>query len=146
MCLALTASLSHLALAMGDGTVLLYRHFDQSLTSGSGIVKPKAVMEGTGEPVTGLGFNNSNEAGEMHLFIVSTTHVYSLSVGPKARSQAPIVVDEIGTDLGCAAIHPMTGQMVVARKEALYMCGPSVRGRSYAYEGEIILPLPRAGW
>ncbi|KAB5591994.1 Vacuolar protein sorting-associated-like protein [Ceratobasidium theobromae] len=136
MCVALTSTLSHFALAMGDGTVLLYRHFDQSLSSGSGLVKPKAVMEGTGEPVTGLGFNDLNEAGEMHLFIVNTTHVYSLPVGPKARAQAPTVVDEIGTDLGCAAMHPTTGQMVVARKEALYMCGPSVRGRSYAYEGE----------
>lgn len=135
MCIALTSSLSHLALALGDGTVLLYRHFDQSLFSGGGLVKPKSVMEGSGEPVTGLGFNDPNEAGEMYLFIVSTTHVYSLPVGPKARSQAPIVVDEIGTDLGCATMHTATGQMVVARKEALYMCGPHVRGRSYAYEG-----------
>ncbi|CAE6394788.1 unnamed protein product [Rhizoctonia solani] len=136
MCIALTSSLSHFALAMGDGTVLLYRHFDQSLFSGSGLVKPRPVMEGTGEPVTGLGFNDPNEAGEMFLFIVSTTHVYSLPVGPKAKAQSPTVVDEIGTDLGCAAMHPTTGQMVVAKKEALYMCGPSVRGRSYAYEGE----------
>ncbi|KAG9123180.1 hypothetical protein FRC07_000144 [Ceratobasidium sp. 392] len=136
MCVALTSSLSHLALALGDGTVLLYRHFDQSLFSGGGLPKPKAVMEGHGEPVTGLGFNDPNDAGEMFLFIVSTTHVYSLPVGPKARSQAPTVVDEIGTDLGCATMHATTGQMVVARKEALYMCGPQVRGRSYAYEGE----------
>ncbi|KAF8725005.1 Zinc-finger, partial [Rhizoctonia solani] len=136
MCIALTSSLSHLALAMGDGTVLLYRHFDQSLFSGSALAKPKPAMDGSGEPVTGLGFNDPNEAGETFLFIVSTTHVYSLPVGPKAKSQSPTVVDEIGTDLGCAAMHPTTGQMVVAKKEALYMCGPSVRGRSYAYEGE----------
>jgi hypothetical protein len=135
MCIALTTSLSHLALALGDGTVLLYRHFEQSLFSGGGLPKPKPVMEGSGEPVTGLGFGDANDAGEMTLFIVSTTHVYSLPVGPKARTQAPTVVDEIGTDLGCATMHATTGQMVVARKEALYMCGPQVRGRSYAYEG-----------
>ncbi|QRV82816.1 Clathrin [Ceratobasidium sp. AG-Ba] len=135
MCIALTSSLSHLALALGDGTVLLYRHFDQAISSGTALPKPRTVMEGSGEPVTGLGFTDPNEAGEMFLFIVSTTHVYSLPVGPKAKSQAPTVVDEIGTDLGCAAMHSSTGQMVVARKEALYMCGPQVRGRSYAYEG-----------
>ncbi|KAF8748948.1 Zinc-finger [Rhizoctonia solani] len=90
MCIALTSSLSHLALAMGDGTVLLYRHFDQSLFSGSALAKPKPAMDGSGEP---------------------------LPVGPKAKSQSPTVVDEIGTDLGCAAMHPTTGQMLWQRRK-----------------------------
>ncbi|KAJ1300878.1 hypothetical protein OPQ81_002516 [Rhizoctonia solani] len=47
-----------------------------------------------------------------------------------------MVLDGIGTDLGCVAMHPTVVQMVVGKKEALHIHGPSVHDRSYAYEGE----------
>lgn len=62
-CLALTPSLSHLAVGLADGTVLLYRHLDQSLASAASssskapltIPKPKTVHSSS-DPVVGLGF------------------------------------------------------------------------------------------
>jgi hypothetical protein len=57
---ALSASLSYLAIGLGDGTVLLYRHLDQSIFSGSAsltaLPKPKTIHESPTEPITGLGF------------------------------------------------------------------------------------------
>ncbi|CDZ97685.1 Vacuolar assembly/sorting protein PEP5/VPS11 [Phaffia rhodozyma] len=74
---ALTTNLSHLAVGLGDGTVLLYRHLSQSLASSisstsatisivpsstsasSSLIslpKPKVLLDNTNEPITGLLF------------------------------------------------------------------------------------------
>ncbi|KAG8980805.1 hypothetical protein FRB90_007479, partial [Tulasnella sp. 427] len=82
--MALSSSLSHLAIGFGDGSVQLYRHLDQSLFSGNNsltaLPKPKVVHEAPTEPVTGLGFREprpSKENGEksdavLYLYIVTT--------------------------------------------------------------------------
>ena len=58
--IALSATLSHLAIGLGDGTVILYRHLDQSIYSSSGslttLPKPRVIHESPTEPITGLGF------------------------------------------------------------------------------------------
>ena len=47
----------------------------------------------------------------------------------------PTVVDEVGCGLGCATMDWHAKDVVVARKEALYLCGIDGRGACYAYEG-----------
>ncbi|KAG8961673.1 hypothetical protein FRC03_005081 [Tulasnella sp. 419] len=144
--IALSASLSHLAIGMGDGTVLLYRQFDQTLFSSS-FPKPKVIHESPKEPITGLGFREPrpvNPGAEdatqeksdtlLHLFIVTTNQVISYAFGKGASSQ-PTIVDEVGCGLGCAVMDLRAREMVVARDEAIYMCGPDGRGACYAYEG-----------
>jgi vacuolar protein sorting-associated protein 11 len=58
--IALSDTLSHLAIGLADGTVLLYRYLGQfifsSSTSFTSIPKPRAIHESPTEPITGLGF------------------------------------------------------------------------------------------
>jgi len=127
--------------------VLLFRHLDQSLFSGStsltALPKPKIIHESPNEPITGLGFREpqaSNDSfektdGNLYLFIVTTNRVLSYLAAGKGSGAAPTEVDEVGCGLGCAVMDKRTRQMVVARDEAIYMCGADGRGACYAYEG-----------
>ena len=47
----------------------------------------------------------------------------------------PSIVDEVGAGLGCAAMDWHKRDIVVAREEAVYVCGVEGRGTCYAYEG-----------
>ncbi|KAF9460675.1 hypothetical protein BDZ94DRAFT_1265603 [Collybia nuda] len=137
--IALTASLSHLAIGLGDGTVLLYRHLDQSLSSSSSLTalpKPRNVHESPTEPITGLGFKEpADDNTNLALFVVTTNHVLSYQVTGKGSGGSAMVVDEIGCGLGCATMDWKARDIVVARDEAIYVCGTEGRGACYAYEG-----------
>ncbi|KAF8306968.1 hypothetical protein DL93DRAFT_2178260 [Clavulina sp. PMI_390] len=147
---ALSSTLSHLAIGLGDGTVLLYRNLDQSLFSGStsltALPKPKTVHESSTEPITGLGFREplhptgsrvsekEKEAEQLILFIVTTARVLSYIAAGKSSGSAPTVVDEVGCGLGCTTIYERTQEMVLARDDAIYMCSPEGRGACYIIE------------
>ncbi|KAG8947308.1 hypothetical protein FRC04_010884 [Tulasnella sp. 424] len=145
--MALSSSLSHLAIGFGDGSVQLYRHLDQSLFSGNNsltaVPKPKVVHEAPTEPVTGLGFREprvSKENGEkndavLYLYIATTNRVLAYIASGRGSGNTPTVVDEVGSGLGCCSMYARTQEMAVARDEAIYMCGPEGRGACYAYEG-----------
>ncbi|KZO93812.1 hypothetical protein CALVIDRAFT_539718 [Calocera viscosa TUFC12733] len=154
--IALSSTLSHLAIGLGDGTVLLYRNLDQSLFSGStsltALPRARTIHEGTpAEPITGLGFRESaasspsaedkgkdaekSERGNMYLFIVTTAKVLVYTATGRGSGGSPQEVDEVGCGLGCAVMDKKGRYMVVARDEALYLCGPEGREPSYAYEG-----------
>ncbi|WVQ73487.1 hypothetical protein IAR50_003059 [Cryptococcus sp. DSM 104548] len=130
---ALTTTLSHLAIGLGDGTVLLYRHFLQSLTTSPTALTslPKArVVHQSHEPVTGLGF--SEHSASTNLFIVTTNRVLCAPVSGKGEART---IDELGCGLGCAVMDWERKDMVVARDEAIYLYSPEGRGASFAYEG-----------
>lgn len=142
--------MSQLAIGLGDGTVLLYRNLDQSLFSGStsltALPKPKIVHESPSEPVTGLGFresrpskNDKPDKENLYLFIVTMNRVLSYIVSGKGSGAPPTVIDEVGCGLGCAVMYQTSREMVVARDEAIYMCGPEGRGSCYAIECEFII-------
>ncbi|ORY30605.1 putative vacuolar membrane protein [Naematelia encephala] len=151
--IALTSTLSHLAIGLGDGTVLLYRHLLQSLTTSPGALTslPKArLVHESAEPITGLGFreppntpaaNGSSRApdsdkastGQLSLFIVTTNRILCAPVSGKAGEARTI--DELGSGLGCAVMDWDRREMVVARDEAIYLYGSEGRGACYAYEG-----------
>ncbi|KAJ6604245.1 hypothetical protein DFH09DRAFT_1122065 [Mycena vulgaris] len=129
--IALSATLSHLAIGFADGTVLLYRHIDQSINNNTALLKPRTVHESPTEPITGLGFSESKS-----LFVVTTNRVLSYQVsGAGSGSGKATVVDDIGCGLGCAAMDWRGHDVVVARDEAIYVCGVESRGACYAYEG-----------
>lgn len=141
---ALTSNLSHLAIGLGDGTVLLYRHLLQSLTTSptslTSLPKARVVLEANErapEAITGLGFREGNaEKGSITataLYIVTTNRVLSASVSVKGGEAK--VLDETGSGLGCAAMDAERNDMIVARDEAIYLYGPEGRGACYAYEG-----------
>ncbi|KAF9012567.1 vacuolar membrane protein [Cyathus striatus] len=156
---ALTSNLSHLAIGLGDGTVLLYRHLDQSLTSSNSLTalpKVRTVHESPTEPITGLGFReplsgsamehadetapstNSNDdaiAKNLYLFVVTTNRVLCYQASGRGSGGIATEVDEVGCGLGCATMDWRGREMIVARDEAIYKCGTEGRGTCYAYEG-----------
>lgn len=141
--IALSNTLSHLAIGFADGSVLLYRHLDQSLASSGGLTtlpKPRAIFECITEPITGLGFRESSsfkegEEKDLGLFIVTTNRVLLYTAMGKGSGAAPVVVDEVGTGLGLAKMDWRGRDMIVARDEAVYVVGGDGRGNCYAYEG-----------
>lgn len=138
---ALSATVTHLAIGLGDGTVILYRHLDQSLatsTSLTALPKARTVHESPTEPITGLGFrepSQDDESPNSHLFIVTTNRVLCYQASGRGSGGNAVVVDEIGSGLGCATMDRDGKSMIVARDEAIYMCGVDGRGTCYAYEG-----------
>ncbi|KAF8343340.1 vacuolar membrane protein [Amanita rubescens] len=152
-CIALAPNLAHFSIGFADGTVLLYKHLDQSLSSSSSLTalpKVRTIHEPTlpsssssasgtvvgSEPVTSLGFKQpTDDSPNVYLFIVTTSHVLSYQVSGKGTGTQAAVVDEIGTGLGCARMDWKARHMVVARDEAIYLCGTDGRGACYAYEG-----------
>jgi hypothetical protein len=148
--MAITTNLSHLAIGLGDGTVLLYRHLLQSLTTSPTALTslPRArVVHESPEPITGLGFReptsattasrapeNEKTAGQISLLIVTTNRVLVASTSAKGGDARTI--DEMGCGLGCAVMDWDRREMIVARDEAVYVYGAEGRGACYAYEGE----------
>lgn len=143
---ALSASLSHLAIGLGDGTVILYRHLDQSLASSNSLTslpKSRIVHESPTEPITGLGFREpTNEIPSLYLFIITTNHVLCYQATGKGSGGVPRVVDEIGTGLGCTCMDWRGKDVIIARDEAIYACNTDGRGNCWAYEG-MAHPLTR---
>ncbi|KAJ3524875.1 hypothetical protein NM688_g8487 [Phlebia brevispora] len=138
--IAVTSSLAYLAVGLADGTVLLYRHLDQSIFSNStsltNVPKPRTVHESPTDPVTGLGFREPTEDNpNVYLFIVTISRVLVYQVSGKGSGGTPTAVDEVGCALGCAAMDWHAKDIVVARDEAIYICGIEGRGACYAYEG-----------
>ena len=104
-----------------------------SLTS---VPKPRTIHESPTEPITGLGFKEpTEEIPSLYCFIVTTNRVLSYHVTGRGSGGAPTVVDEVGCGLGCATMDWRAKDMVVARDEAIYICGTEGRGAAYAYEG-----------
>ena len=136
---ALSAGFVYLAIGLGDGTVLLYRHLDQSVfstsTSLTALPKPRVIHESPAEPITGLGFKEpSEENPNVHLFIVTTNRVLCYQASGKGSGAAPTVVHEVGCGLGCATMDMRAEDIVVARDEAIYVCSTDGRGASFAME------------
>lgn len=102
---------------------------------------PKArVIHESPEPVTGLGFREpsygqrvSDDRIQPSLFIVTISRVLSASVS--SRGGEPTVLEDLGADLGCAAMDAAKRELVVARDDAIYTYGPDGRAQTFAYEG-----------
>lgn len=149
--IALSASLSHLAIGLADGAVLMYRHVDQSLASSTSLgalPKARTVLDAQPtEPITGLGFREpvadsdgdtaDGKQKQLWLFVATTGRVLCIPASGKASGLggSAAVVDEVGAALGCAVMDWRAKNMVVAREEAIYMCTTEGRGASVVYEG-----------
>jgi hypothetical protein len=174
--LAITPTLSLVAVGYADGTVQILRQLDQYIQSGSasssagpaGLPKPKLVHSSPSNPITGLGFrlpsasagltntitntlaqpagNTAGSAsdGAITLFIVTTHQILTYATTSTGRaltgtSAHATVMDDVGAALGCSAMLT-TGEIVLAKDEAIFVYGPEGRGQSYFYEGRAELP------
>jgi hypothetical protein len=140
--------LAYLAVGLADGTVLLYRHLDQSIFSGSNsltaLPKPRVVHESSTDPVTGLGFKEpADDNPNVHLFIVTINTVLCYQASGRGSGGTPTVIDQVGCGLGNATMDWRAKDVVVARDEAIYTCNTEGRGGSVAYEGKFyVLFIP----
>ncbi|KAF8958040.1 hypothetical protein BDZ97DRAFT_1906624 [Flammula alnicola] len=118
---ALSSTLSHLVIGLGDGTFILCRHpTNPSPLPPLSLPKARTIHESPTEPITGLGDNTH------YLFIVTTNRVRAYKTSGRNSGGTSVVVDEIDSGLG--------RNVVVARDEAIYLCGIEGRGTCYAYE------------
>lgn len=78
---------------------------------------------------------SAKEALNLYLFIVTTNRVLTYQATGRGSGGAPAVVDELGAGLGCAVMDWHKRGIVIARDEAVYVCGVGGRGTSIAYEG-----------
>lgn len=93
------------------------------------------------EPVTGLGFrlprttaSSRNDTRSTSLFIVTTGKVLTYVTVGKGAGTAPLLIDDLGTGVGCSEITP-DGTLIVATDAALYLYGPEGREACLAYDG-----------
>jgi len=99
----------------------------------------RTIHESPTEPITGLGFREpTDEYPNSYLYIVTTNRVLCYQASGKNAGASATEVDEIGSGLGCATMDWRNKDIVVARDEALYLCGVEGRGACYAYEGAFI--------
>lgn len=177
---AITASLSLIAVAYADGSVLILRQLDQYIQSASsssaftsasaavapaGLPKPKLVHSSPSDPVTGLGFHVAHPGGSSYrntitnpisrqkatvagaaapsgnvtLFIVTTHQILTYSMTPTGKALSghaahATVMDDVGASLGCTTMLS-SGEMALAKDEAIFVYGTEGRGQSYFYEG-----------
>jgi hypothetical protein len=136
--LAISVNLSHVAVGLADGTVLLIRHLDQSMPSSSSttpasVPKARVLHQSSTEPVTGLGFSFPTEADNKGiLYVVTTNRVLTYPANGKTATST--VLDDIGAGVGCSLVTP-DGKLILARDEAIYICSSTGREASFAYEG-----------
>lgn len=67
---------------------------------------------------------------------MTTNRVLAYQASGRNSGGPAVVVDEIGSGLGCATMDWRHRNMAVARDEAIYLCGIDGRGACYAYEGK----------
>lgn len=153
--IALSVTLSHLAIGLGDGTVLVYRHLLQSLTTSPTSLTslPKArIIHESPEPITGLGFREARHPAQPQSGSKAPETTNGTSTGPllyicttnrvlvgelSSRSGQAKAIDDLGCGLGCAASDWEGKDMIVARDEGVYTYHPGGRGSTYAYEGKL---------
>jgi hypothetical protein len=69
------------------------------------------------------------------LFVSTTSRILKLGLSKKGQGLPPKTVEDTGCDLGCMARDPSTGEVVVAREDAIYTYRMDGRGPPKAYEG-----------
>jgi hypothetical protein len=123
-----TEDLSQLAVGFANGTVTLIRG---NLIHDLG-TKQRIVHESE-EPVTGVELN-VDPSNLTTLFIATTSRILKLVVSAKGHGHAPKTVEDSGCGLGCMTVDKKTGDIVVARDDAIYYYNLEGRGPPRAYD------------
>ncbi|RMZ75253.1 hypothetical protein DV738_g5582, partial [Chaetothyriales sp. CBS 135597] len=69
------------------------------------------------------------------LYIATTAKLSSLIISGKGQGHPVRTVDNRGAGVGCMTQDTETGDIVIARQDAVYYYGPHGRGPSYAFDG-----------
>lgn len=120
--------MSQVAVGFADGAVTVIRG---DLIHDLG-TKQRIIYE-SDEPVTGVELHV--DAGLTTLFIATTARILKMVVSGRGHGQPPKTVEDNGCGVGCMAVDKKTGDIVVARDDAIYSYTLEGKGPPTAYEG-----------
>ncbi|EAW06717.1 tethering complex subunit PEP5 [Aspergillus clavatus NRRL 1] len=118
--------LSQVAVGFGNGSVTIIRG---DLIHDRG-ARQRIVFESE-EPITGL---EVQRGALTTLFISTTSRILTLVISGRGQGQPARVLDDSGCGVGCMALDKDTGDVAVAREDAIYTYGSHGRGPSYAFD------------
>ena len=120
-------NLSQLAVGFANGSVTVIRG---DLINDRG-AKQRTVFE-SDEPITGVQFR---EGPNTTLYLATTGRILTLTISGRGQGQPAKNLDDNGCGLGCMTADSESGDIIIARDDAIYYYGLNGRGPSYAYEG-----------
>ncbi|KAL6238216.1 hypothetical protein BDW75DRAFT_201747 [Aspergillus navahoensis] len=124
--IAALGDLSQVAVGFGNGSVAIIRG---DLIHDRG-ARQRIVFESE-EPITGL----EVQTGPVTTLYISTTNrILALVISGRGQGQPARVLEDTGCGLGCMTLERDSGDVLVAREDAIYTYGPHGRGQSYAFE------------
>ncbi|KAF6813543.1 vacuolar membrane protein [Colletotrichum sojae] len=121
-------NLSQVAVGFANGTVTLIRG---DLINDLG-ARQRVVHESE-EPVTGVELMTDPQ-GLTTLFISTTARILKLAISRRGHSSPPKTVEDLGCNVDCMTVDKKTGNVVVAREDAIYTYTLEGRGAPRAYE------------
>ncbi len=123
--------LSQVAVGFANGSVTVIRG---DLIHDRG-TKQRTVFESE-DPITAL---QVRDGTTKTLYIATTGRLSSIIISGKGQGQAVRTVDNRGCGVGCMTQDGESGDIVVAREDAIYYYGQGGRGPSYAFDGPKIM-------
>lgn len=96
------------------------------------------------EPITGVQLMIDGRLTT--LFASTTSRVLKVAIASNGRGQPPKTVEDVGCGLGCMTLDSRTGDVVVARDDALYTYSLEGRGPPKAYEAQKKLVYAYGGY
>ncbi|TEA16878.1 Vacuolar protein sorting-associated protein 11-like protein [Colletotrichum sidae] len=121
-------NLSQVAVGFANGTVTLIRG---DLINDLG-ARQRTVHDSE-EPITGVELMTDPQ-GLTTLFISTTARILKLSISRRGHSSPPKTVEDLGCNVDCMTVDRKTGDVVVARDDAIYTYTLEGRGAPRAYE------------
>lgn len=125
-----TEDLSQLAAGFANGSVTLIRG---DLINDTGT--RQRIIHESEEPITGVEIGVDDNF-DTTLFIATTGRILSirLTAASKGKPQPPKTVEDTGCAVGCMTVDRHTGDIVVARDDAIYYYTIDGRGPPRAYD------------
>lgn len=120
------SDLSQVAVGFANGSVTIIRG---DLIHDRG-ARQRIVFESE-EPITGL---ETQDGLTTALYISTTNRILTLIISGRGQGQPARVLEDTGCGLGCMALDKESGDILIAREDAVYTYGPRGRGQSYAFE------------
>lgn len=91
------------------------------------------IVHESEEPITGLVFRA--DAGQSSLFVATTARLLKLVISGRGQGQPARTLEDSGCGVGCMTVDNDTGDIVVAREDAIYYYGVEGRGPCIGCEG-----------
>lgn len=120
--------LSQLAVGFANGSVTVIRG---DLIHDRGA--KQRIVHDSEEPITGLAFRA--DSGLTTLFVATTARILKLVISGRGQGQPARTLEDSGCGVGCMTVDADTGDIVVAREDALYYYGMDGRGPCIGCEG-----------